>query len=234
MEDSFTRKRFVSESQQKEFPYRIYEQVYFLCKMRHNRPRIADPISLTIRAAILLDLLNSNAIKIEHDLVHCCGTIQDDNILEEALSLIRNNTLTLKELLVALNGESFLRNRNMHLKKVRERIGKELEDRGVLSYDHKGKFFKGQPRLNFNAKKEMMDDVFLFLEGEHNIRRMSVVGCLMYCDALKPLFVSQPLPKVVQMEERANNIRRKFMTRYVGDDRRENGIYAVIRHLHKA
>lgn len=237
MESSLTRKRSVSTPEQVGKYFRIYEEVYFLAKIRYDIPRIADPISITLRAAILCDLVYSKSIKIEkdgnEDKVYCCGAVHGDAILEETMALIRDKVYTLNELLTALNGESFMRNRKMHLKKVRERTGKKFESLGLLSYKNKGRLFKGDVTIDLKTKEEMINDVFSFLEGDYDVRRMAVVGCLMYFDGLKPLFLSQPVRRIELMRERSANMKKKFMAVSTSEDIIEKNIYTILRCLHK-
>lgn len=233
MEESHTRKRNLPQSAQTAPPFRIYEEVYIISKFRYYTPKFVDPISISIRAAILCDMVYAGIIGIENGIVSCKGAVHNDNILEDVFLLIRNESCNLETLLTSLNGESFIKNRHMHVKKVRERIGKKLEDMGILSYENKGVFFKGKVRVSIQAKKEVSDDVFSLLEGDYDIRKVAVLGCIMYCDALESLFISLPLKRLVYMKERANNLKKKFMTESTSDDSVERGILSILRYLHK-
>ncbi|KAM0677060.1 hypothetical protein BDAP_002351 [Binucleata daphniae] len=135
IENFSTRKRSVDpEIVKNENKYTLYEQVYVISMFRQNVPKLGDALSISLRVAALVDLCLIDAITTQNNKV-CTNDVPiiQDKILDKFYSLIKNTKYDHKELLIALNGESYTKEKyQMHFKHLRTKIEKKLEERGFL------------------------------------------------------------------------------------------------------
>ncbi|KAM0676386.1 hypothetical protein GVAV_000351 [Gurleya vavrai] len=236
MENSTTRKRIVeSIIEERLEKYKIYEQVFLLASLRSNIPRICDALSVSLRVAILADLSFSKAIELNKNKIKTNELIINDNILDEVFSLIRNTAYEPSELLFALNGESYSKGKyQLHVKKLRDKISKKLESRGLIRYGNKKyKFFKGKPYLDERVKRELMDDIYEYLENkEYNLRSEVIICCLNYCGVMEDLFFSLEPKKVILMKEKMKMIKKKYINIVIRNEEPEKSITPLLHTLY--
>lgn len=215
VENFTTRKRFVdAEILKKENKFTLYEQVYTISTFRQNIPRLGDAVSISLRVAALADLVLIEAIETRNNKVYTKDTsIIQDNVLDKIYSMIKNTDYDPKELLLALNGESYTKGKyQMHVKHLRSKIEKSLEERGFLRRGKKTyKLFRQKAVLSDYIKEEARKEVMECLEGKNDsIRGEVLVACLSYCNALCELFFSLEPKRVTELKERAKLIEQKY------------------------
>ncbi|KCZ76058.1 hypothetical protein H311_02952, partial [Anncaliia algerae PRA109] len=110
-EESVTRRRNLENtSDKKENMLPLYENLALLLGDRHYIKLIHDPVSLSLRCAILSELILNDFISLSSsNKVTIVSTSTDDVILLKTLNLMDkdNLSLSIKEWLEVLNGENY-------------------------------------------------------------------------------------------------------------------------------
>lgn len=252
MEISHTRRRESDpKKSNKEPKFTLYDQTYLISLLRSKSFMLGDSLSISLRVAILSDLAFAkiietvnNKIVIKEMLstddineIHKKRTMLDtDSILEKAVQLISKKPYGIKELLLALNGESYTKGRyHLHFKNLRSLISKKLECKGMIRYEKRTNFglFKGKASINHKINIEMREEIMECLEGKSNSLRGDVlVACLSYCDAIDDLLFSIEPKKALRYKHNVTLIKAKYVKKTEGKTEPEQTIHDLLHALH--
>lgn len=223
MEETTTRKRIIDPKKSLDTrKYKIYEEVFIFSCLRDSMPKICDSLSISLRAAILVDLAIEKTICYNNNKLYFTSYNGNDPLLENITKQIMNTEMTPKELLRTINGENYMSfSFNLHVKKLRQRISKKLECAGKIRYSsNKYRFFKGKVTVAPNVKKEIIDNIIDFLENRSDDPHyLAVLVCIKYCGALSAVFFSLPPPQVSELKKVVSDYESKIRAGTVAIDK---------------
>ncbi|EJW05162.1 hypothetical protein EDEG_00743 [Edhazardia aedis USNM 41457] len=240
METSLTRRRNIENISQQGSSLtsssKIYEDLFLIACLRSDMPIICDALSMSLRVAALADLAFDNLLDINNDVVIVKEGVINDPILDEIYNKIRIASFNLRDMLISLNGESFKSKYiKVHVKRLRDKISKKLEEEGKIRYENK-KFGlrKGRPKVDENVKIQLSCKIVSYLNSRDFCLRTEVlIACLIYCNGVKPLLFSVPQNKVAIMRTKLENIRKRYVEAKFINEPPDRIIYGLLKTLFK-
>jgi hypothetical protein len=239
MDLSTTRKRIIESSPRKEAnEYKLYEELYILSHIRSDIPTLCDPLCLCLRVSLISELAFLGLIGIDENskcLKYIDGICGDD-ILNETHRYIKDNTLDIKGWILALNGESFSYSKtHLHIKNLRKRISKKLEERGDIRLEKKRfRIFDRKVTVCRETKRKLAEKITGYLLGHDNDNRVDVmICCMIYCNILNPVLSSLPPASQSIAKGRADTIKKKYLKKNVVVEGGEYIVHSTLRILFK-
>lgn len=211
---------------------------------------LQDPISLSIRVLVLIELISKQSITIRGDKIIKANPSYSiiDSIHDEVYTKIKNSKeLTVEEWLPSLNGESFsYRNSKLHVKNGRRRIGKILIEKGVFKRPSTTAYRKvsslmfrsggGTDLVDSKVKHSILREVSLYLtvpcayKEIDNLKMEALIVSLSFCGMIEDILLSLPLERGEVAKKRVREIVVKYRNG-IGDveKKEEWSVFSVLK-----
>lgn len=228
-EESVTRRRNLENtSDKKENMLPLYENLALLLGDRHYIKLIHDPVSLSLRCAILSELIINDFISLSSsNKVTIVSTSTDDVILLKTLNLLDKDNLSIKEWLEVLNGENYkIRHQ---LKNTRKIIYKKLEENNLIKYKnylHK----KSIQIIDQRYKSILCNNLINYLiKKEVNLYYDVLICGLFYCKIINDLFVSLSPQQQSLCRFRVEDVLNRYRNYYKRENVKEEMIALLLK-----
>lgn len=188
----------------------LCEQLVILLKTRREIRFLCNKVSLSLRACIVAELALCHAIELRQGKVVGRDQVLSTPLLMDAMNKIHQAKLTPGELMYKLNGER--RSGNMHMRNVRARVYKSLEEKRICKVENRNVVFNKITVSNYNVRIEMINRIkeYLVGSGEVNYWAEVLVVCLVFCSAIDSILVCMTEKEAVSANAQIRRIRDKY------------------------
>lgn len=226
-----TRKREHSQHIETKGSLRLYEQLVILLRTRSEIKFLCNRVSLSLRACIVIELALCGAIGLKEGRVVGKDNTLNNSLLLEAMSKIYQVQLPPDELMYRLNGEK--RGGSVHMKNVRLRVYKDLEERRICRVENKNLIFNKITMSDYNIRIELINYIkeYLTCSKEIDYRAEALVVCLTFCSAIDSILICMTEKEAAASSAHISRIKEKYMVKRTYGSRRETIIYSVLNAL---
>lgn len=231
MESTSTRKREFSQPVDRRDGFSICEQLVILLRTRNEIKFLCNRVSLSLRACILAELALCGAIRLREGRVIGRDHIIGNPLLAEAMNKIYLAQLPPGELMYRLNGEK--RGGAVHMKNVRTKIYKSLEDKSICRIESKNIVINKIIISNYNARIETTNYIkeYLVENRETDYRAEVLVVCLIFCSSIESVLVCMTEREAVNANAHIKRIQEKYLDCRVCNSEAESIIFPVLKAL---
>lgn len=210
MESVSTRKREYSCATEARGGFKLYEQLVILLRTRSEVRFLCNRVSLSLRACIVAELALCGAIGLREGKVVGKDCMPSNSLLLEAMNKIYQAQLPPEELMYRLNGEK--RGGSIHMRNVRVRVYKALEERRICRVENKGLIFNRITMDDYGVRIELINYLkeYLACGREVDLRAEVLTVCLMFCSAMDSILVCMTEKEAAVSVARMRGIREKY------------------------
>ncbi|KAF7683682.1 hypothetical protein TCON_1114 [Astathelohania contejeani] len=207
MDSSLTRRRRIDPPVQ---IHKIYEQLYLSAQLRMSTPFTGDPLGFALRIAMLADLSLEGAICLRSGHVSVCDNVVDDFILSEMQNKLRMRGASPEEWVRIFNGESFTFS-SLKIKKLRQRIGKVMEEAKMIRIERKG-MFRSNIILDNTIRINIINDIMEYLKDDrHSLALDVLLVCMTFVQGILTIILSTVTPQQARTAQaKIERIKRRF------------------------
>ncbi|KAM0671492.1 hypothetical protein OCOL_001611 [Ordospora colligata] len=210
MEEISTRRRDHAQSTSDRCSLVLCEQLVILLRTRNEIKFLCNRVSLSLRACIIVDLALRKSIELVEGKVVGKAQPVGNPLLQEAMGKIYMAQLPPDELMYRLNGEK--RGGSIHMKNVRRRVYKSLEEKRICKVGSKNMIFNKITMCDYNVRVELINYIKLYLVNgnEDDYKAEALVVCLIFCCALDSILVCMTEKEAIASEVSIKRIREKY------------------------